>query len=138
MKKTILIIFFAIFSCGVSFAQDSVCNTSLIYDIFNQQLKIADKIFKRKYFVCLQPKIYGRDTMYTTDICAQLTVWDSTNSTSKKASFKDSVHTQDYFCVISKPYFTKNQSCCRIIMSIHSGEWGGGTTRYIYKKTARG
>ncbi len=132
----------ALIIANCTFSSAKSCDSATIYKIIHKQVKIADKSFTKNYFLCKESVLkdtssnFEHDSIFFLDICSEIKLWDSKLIESGIANIlpRDSLKYMDYFCFISKPFFTKRMNRCKLNMSTHSSEWGGCTRIYTYRK----
>jgi len=121
------------------------CDTSTISDIVNLQIKIADKAFKQKY-VILKSSIqwdslkdyYEKNSTYDLFLCGHIRNWNFFHINSKFGTVEtDTTSVMEYSCFLGTPLFNENKTKCRIVMSIHTGEWGSSGWYYFYEKKGK-
>jgi hypothetical protein len=141
MKTPLLI---ALLLLLISFQRITAQSDSVtITRILNKQIASADKHFGK------QPYVLNRSTVpfdttrheflpnseYTRFLCGKYMTWTNAQITSATCTVEtDATQSKDYSCFISTPIFNSDKTACRVYMSCHYSEWGGGGYFYFYQK----
>ena len=140
MKKIIVILIFINFQ-STSYTQ-LICDSSLVENIINQQLKRIDKSFRRPYNIVKtnSPIEYANKynlqiLNYNLILCDQNLNWLNLNFKSKYGQVAiDSLQRLEYVCYISQPVFNQELNKCLILTITNYSEWGGSGRISFYGK----
>lgn len=141
-RISLVIIILAIGSKGFS---QTATDSLFISQIGQLQMKVADKCFKREFFLSNNSTPYDTTkdyfrigTDYNQFLCGQFINWTDFKIRSKYGSIEtDITKKNEYTCFISTPIFNSSKTKCRLLMNTHFSEWGGHTSYYYYKRKGK-
>lgn len=138
MKKICLILFLSFLHLHIHAQKNDSCDKSVYYSLINKHIHYIDKESgKEKYFIL--NKITG-DTLkkyknFPTAFCFSSTLLDS-----NLLKMQDGM-VVDNFDPVNIPLYTFSQVNTNVAtneyylrVSVSTGEWGGSTVSYVYKK----
>jgi hypothetical protein len=141
--KSLLIIWFILIIDYNAYSQ-AICDTSIISDIINLQIKIADRASKYKFAIKISSTEWDIREMdlpegpYNLFLCDRNMNWNFLLKNLKFGTIKtDTTSSLDYTCIIGTPLFNENKTKCRIVMATFAGEWGSSGRYYFYEKKGK-
>jgi len=119
------------------------CDSTAIYKVIKIHIKVLDQNCKQEHYLFvtkIQVADYKADTIYNIDDCPTMTLWEGKKVSSTKAiviaddSIKDRKNPPYSLYYVSKPYFNKTKTGCRITTQVYTGHYLGYRTDYYYHK----